>query len=136
MSGQQMGLPPALYLIDGYRPQGRAQPGTVSLDDVLGVLGFQKLANVNLATIRGARIPIDLQLEGGHVSRAVIDPQGLVEVLGRLSGSLPESESLVELLEQAPPFDWEVHYRDLGAPTEIMAPPAARVIELGDDCGD
>lgn len=131
MAGQQFGLPPAVYLVDGYRPEGRPQAGTARADDVLGAIGFQKLVNTNLALLRKVRMPVEVQLQEGRFQRVLIYPADLVDALDSLEGGLPELEPIEEMLNQAPLMAWGIEYSGLGDTVTIEAPRDDALLELG-----
>lgn len=139
MAGQQLGLPPAVHLVDGYRPEGRPQAGTARLDDVLGAIGFQKLVNTNLALLRQARTPVEVQLQEGRFHRVLIYPADLVDAVDDLDGGLPELEPIEEMLNQVPLMAWGIEYSGLGDTVTIAAPPKDTLLDFGNPgskCGE
>jgi len=130
-AGQQFGLPAALHVFDGYRPKGRRAAGTARLDDVLGSIGFENLANTDPELFRQGRVPIDVQLEEGRLHRILVHPSDLLSALDALPGGLAVLAQMEELLIQAPLLFWAVEYSSFGQPVVLETPPASKLLDPG-----
>ena len=81
-------------MFDGYRPAGRPAAGTAGLDDVLGAIGFQKLANTNGKLFQKVRVRIEVELKDGRHFRVLIYPSYLVNALDSVRRELPAVDML------------------------------------------
>jgi len=136
IGGREFGLPSALYLFDGYRPAGRPAAGTAALDDVLGAIGFQRVANTAQERLQKVRLPIEVQLKDGLLYRVVIYPSDLLHALDSVHRDAPDVTKLQDLIADTPVLFWIVEYSGFGDNVGIVQPPSDRLIEPGasDSC--
>ena len=125
------GLPPALDLLDGYRPAGRPDAGTVDLAVVLGALGFQNVVNAHPGPLRGLRVPVQLQLDDGAISRAYVFPDDVTAALDGLGSRSPALAALARLVARPASYVWGIQYSAVGEPVRVDAPPADQVVTAG-----
>lgn len=128
---KRFGPPAALTLIENYRPAGSDDAGTVRLYDVLGAVGFEKLANSAPTMLRSARVPMDIQLRHGRLFRAFIYPADVVEALSRLPRRPLGGSAFTSLFVHSPLLFWGIQYSRFRGDVSLAAPRADRVVVPG-----
>ncbi len=131
LAGRQFGIPAALNAFLRYRSEGQSSAGTTSLYDVLGAIGFQKLANTEVKALRTSWVPISFELQAGRLARAFVFPHDLTEALRPLS-TVPELAKFRSVIAATPLQFWGIDYRDFGGPVEIRPPRASKLVDLTD----
>ena len=130
LAGRSFGLPSAFTLVATYRPSGRPEAGTANLAAVLGAVGFQKVANLDLAAVRRVRVPVDLSLGQAGLADAMVYPADLVAALADVEAPARDTRKLRSLLKRVTPAYWRVRYHRLGDPINLSAPPADKLLDL------
>lgn len=123
-------LPPAIAgLVDAKADSSNPQTNaTLLLTDVLGALGFQKLASTYRAELSGLRVPVRISLRAGAITGWFVTATSVGDGVEQAGITGSGDADPVMLFRYAGNAAWAVRFDGLGTPVTIKAPPAADVI--------
>ncbi len=107
--------------------------GTLLLTDVLGAIGFQKMATRHADDLFGARVEVWLRITNGVVTGWAVTSEALSSALDAAGISSEWGQDLIDFIQQFDDAQWGVDFGGLGVPVSIEAPPKESIIKPGQE---
>lgn len=127
-------LPPSVAAVLDAEALGTATDstnGTLLLTDVLGAIGFQKMASRHADDLFGTRVEVWLRITNGVVTGWAVTSEALSAALDDAGISSDWGKDLVDFIQQFDDAQWGVDFGGLGVPVTITAPPKESLIKPG-----
>ena len=113
-------LPPSVAAVLDAQALGTATDstnGTLLLTDVLGAIGFQKMATRHADDLFGARVEVWLRITNGVVTGWAVTSEALSSALDAAGISSEWGQDLIDFIQQFDDAQWGVDYGGLGVPS-------------------